>query len=157
MDEIHRSVDNAVDKQTKQLYSLLKKINDANYKVLNQTQNYTKHIYNMVKEECEKHVAREDKINNIYNSIINVEKQLQQTNKSVNENQSNLMTIITEFMNISSKDKSYKAETEQVKIKAEFEERKQKIIFWTKLVSMLVGSGGVLFLVVDSIIRAIGG
>lgn len=157
VDEIPAKIDGAVDKQTKQLYSVLRKINDANYKVLTQTHAYTKHVYNMIKEDREKDASREEKINNIYSSILTIEKQLQRTNKSVNENQDNLMKIITEFMNLSKTDKTTKAQTEQAKIQAEVEEKKQKVIFWTKVVSILAGSGGILYLVIDSVIKAIGG
>jgi len=156
IDEIPEKINGAVDKQTKQLYSVLKKINDANYKVLTQTHSYAKHVYNMIKEDRIKTEEREEKIDSIYNSIMAIEKQLQQTNKSVNENQDNLMKIITEFMNLSKTDKTTKAQTEQTKIQAEVEEKKQKVVFWTKVISVLAGSGGILYLVIDSIIKAIG-
>lgn len=157
VDEIPNNINNAVDKQTKQIYAALKKINDVNYKVLTQTRSYTKYVYDMIKEDREKNEERAEKINKVYNTVTNIEKQLQQTNKSVNENQDNLMQIISEFMNISKTDKTNQAQTEQAKIQAEVEEKKQKIVFWTKVISVLAGSGGILYLIVSSIISAISG
>lgn len=157
VDEIPNVISDATDKQTKQIYSALRKINEVNSKVLSQTRSYTKHVYDMVKEEKGKSQEREEKINQVYNVVTSIDKQLQQTNKSVNENQDNLMKIITEFMSISKSDKSYQAQTEQAKIQAEVETRKQKVIFWTKIVSVLAGSGGILYLIVSAIVGAITG
>lgn len=157
VDKMPSSMVKVAEEQTKQIFSALKKINDVNYKVINQTKTYSKYIYDMIKEEKQKSSKRDGVIMNIQNTVLGIESQLRSTEESVNENQANLMKIITEMMSITKDDRSLNAKTEQTKIQAEAEKTKQKILFWSKVVGIIFGSGGILYLLLDSIIKGSGG
>lgn len=153
VDKIPNNIVSATEAQTKQIYSALKKINDVNYKVITQTKTYSKYIYDMVKDEKDKSLKRDKMLESIHNAVINIESQLRSTEESVNENQNNLMRVISELMNLSKEDKSLNFETEKVKINAQTEENKQKIMFWSKVVGIIFGSSGILYLIVDSLLK----
>lgn len=78
------------------------------------------------------------------------------TKDSVNQNQNNLMTVIDNMMNANTKKSLATEEVEVQKIKSDEEKQKAKLQLVGKIVGVILGSGGVVYLIIDVIIKASG-
>lgn len=156
VDTIRSDNSELIDKQTKRIFDALKKVNETNYKILQTTFSYSKKIYQEILANKESNQKQEEMLNNMNYSLSLIKDKIDDTKSSVDQNQTNLMEIINGFMTMS-KDKTNKTlNIEQTKAEKEAELKKQKIIMWTKIIGAALGSGGVLYLIIASLIRGVG-
>ncbi len=133
-----------INEQTKKIFGALKKITENNNKFLNLI---LTHIQGL-KEDRKLLNKIVETLYEINTKIDKDYEETQKTHKDVSKSQEHLMHIINNFMNMSKESNQQTVEIQ----KSEHEIRIEKIKLYGKLLGLILGSGGILYLVVSSLL-----
>ena len=91
-----------------------------------------------------------DQIKNVLNNVV---EDIRETKNNVSKNQDNLMTVISNMMKTSSRKSELEDKVRVQEIKTDEEKFKTKFAFFGKVVGILLGSGGIVYVLIDILIK----
>lgn len=145
-----KEIDRFVSNQTKKIIEILKKVYSANQKALGSINAYTKKIHSEVGSTNEKIDRQSEMLNSLNNTIEIMNSKIETSQKSIEKNQEDFMKVVDRVFDTNME----KIGVQSSSIQSEFELKKEKIILWGKIAALLLGSGGVVYLVLSSLLGA---
>lgn len=145
-----KEIDGFVSSQTKKIIDILKKVYSANQKALESINAYTKKIHGEVGSTNEKIDKQSEMLNSLNNTIEIMNSKIETSQKSIEKNQEDFMKVVDRVFDTNME----KIGVQSSSIQSEFELKKEKIMLWSKIAALLLGSGGVVYLILSSLLGA---
>ncbi len=139
---------------TKKIFELIKQVGISNQKFLKQILIVTNKIANSFELQSGANNTTNKELQEIKNLLQIVTGEVKDTKSSVSKNQGNLMSVIENMMNSNMTQNIASGKVESQKIKSEEEKFKAKVALVGKIIGILLGSGGVIYLVIDVLLKA---
>lgn len=139
---------------TKKILQFIRRVGVANQNMLKQLVSASAKITIGVQGISSVSGNTSEDIEEIKDLLKIISRDLDQTKLNVSQNQDNLMTVIANFMEGREKLTEANIGVEAQKIKSEEEKTKAKIGLIGKIVGIILGSGGIIYLLIDTLIRA---
>lgn len=136
-----------IENQTKKIIEILKKVYATNTKTLNSIGVYSKKISLEVDSTGKKIDKQTEMLNNLNNSLEIMNSKIETTEEAIKKNQEDFMKIVNRVFDTN----TAKLDVQSQTIKSEFELKKEKILLWGKIAALILGSGGVVYLIFSSI------
>lgn len=142
---------------TKKILELVQRVGVANQKMLKQIIITATKITKDVGKYGGDVVENSKNVEEIRGLLKVITSEIRETKDNVAKNQDNLMTVINNMMDTDKQIALSSGEVESQKLKSKEEVTKAKLILIGKVVGILLGSGGIIYLLVDVLLKASGG
>lgn len=113
------------------------------------------YIASQLKKSNDSFVEKYSKIEDIEYRLKSLETTFMSTKEELLKSQEGLYKIIDNLVSNRASIEKAQVSVQSTKITSEAEIKKQKILFWSKVVGILLGSGGILTLLITNIINAL--
>lgn len=168
IDNLPKEINAVVTQSISKVIEEFKTINQSSIQLMNAVGAYVKSIYIVTKNVDQFMKLQKEDIKEIKTTLEELSKQVQKTNQTVERNQNNLMSVIKDLLTINNTSKSNavaiegaKVEVEKEKVKAEQEKvksstdaLKSKYQLIGKIAALVLGSGGVIYMIIDFILKS---
>lgn len=139
---------------TKKILELVRQVGVSNNKMIKNLTNIVTKVSNDIDLYGTTTEATSNDMQEIKNLLRIITNEVKDTKVNVSKNQDNLMTVIGNIMDADNKKIVSTNGVEAQRIKSDEEKFKAKLKLWGKIVGIVLGSGGVLYLIVDVMIKA---
>jgi len=143
-----KEIDSFVEKQTNKIIEIIKKVYGANNKALNSIGSYTKKVNTEVEAANNKIDQQLELLTKLNLSIESMNTNIEKTEETIKKNQEDFMKIVNRVFDT----KMEKMNIESKSNQSEYEIKKEKIILWGKIAALILGSSGVVYLVLSSLL-----
>lgn len=162
IDSIPKEMDSLMTQQIAKVISEFKVINQSSIQLMNAVGSYVKSIYMVTKNIDQFMKVQKEDIQEIKSTLEDLSSQVKRTNLTVEKNQNNLMSVIKDLLTINNTSKTSeiaieeaKVKVEESKVKGSVETIKSKYQLIGKIAALILGSGGVIYMAVDFILKSL--
>ena len=168
IDDLPKEVNAILAQSIAKVVEEFKTINKSSIQLMNAVGAYVKSIYMVTKNVDQFMKLQKEDIQEIKSTLEELSKQVQKTNQTVEKNQNNLMSVIKDLLSINNTSKSNevaiegakvevekaKVQAEETKVKSSADALKSKYQLIGKIAALILGSGGVIYMIVDFILKS---
>jgi len=151
--EYHTKITTIDVKNTDRILEFIKLVGTTNQRFLKQILAVVGEITEKVNAYDPRFISNGNDLTEIKNILKVIISEVKDTKVNVSKNQDNLMTVIENMMDTSVKRVTSTENVEVQKIKSDEEKAKAKIALIGKIIGILLGSGGMIYLLIDVIIK----
>ena len=148
----YEKIKQAQDKNALKILEYVKKVGESNQTYLRRVLSGNSAIIKSVGESHQTSIENSKSLQELKNVLTNIAGEVGETKQNVSRNQENLMTVITAMMDSETKKAVASEMVRTEEIKSNSEKTKMKFSLAAKIISVLLGSGGVLYFILDLIL-----
>jgi hypothetical protein len=148
----YEKIKQAQDRNALKILEYVKKVGESNQTYLRRVLSGNSAIIKSVGESHQTSIENSKSLQELKNVLTNIAGEVGETKQNVSRNQENLMTVITAMMDSETKKAVASEMVRTEEIKSNSEKTKMKFSLAAKIISVLLGSGGVLYFILDLIL-----
>jgi hypothetical protein len=148
----YEKIKQAQDRNALKILEYVKKVGESNQTYLRRVLSGNSAIIKSVGESHQTSIENSKSLQELKNVLTNIAGEIGETKQNVSRNQENLMTVITAMMDSETKKAVASEMVRTEEIKSNSEKTKMKFSLAAKIISVLLGSGGVLYFILDLIL-----
>lgn len=149
-----REFQKAIDEQSRETAVQLKDVIDPLKSYVSKLTEYIKSIGSGLRNQMKKVESNEKNIERVGNEVNQLSKDLENAKNEILKNQEGLYKVIDSILKNKSEGLRTTASVESKKIQSETDIQKQKREFWLKIIGYVIGSGGLIYFIFDTLFNS---